>query len=50
MALRGDGTHRVSLDEVIAKMRATGRDMNSKHKETATGGLAVNVLVNYVDC
>ncbi|MCB0926303.1 MAG: L-serine ammonia-lyase [Mycobacterium sp.] len=50
MALRGDGTHRVSLDEVIATMRATGRDMSSKYKETATGGLAVNVSVNYVDC
>lgn len=50
MALRGDGTHRVSLDQVIATMRATGRDMNSKYKETATGGLAVNVSVNYVDC
>lgn len=50
MALRGDGTHRVSLDEVIATMRATGRDMNSKYKETATGGLAVNVSVNFVDC
>jgi L-serine dehydratase len=50
MALRGDGTHRVSLDEVIATMRATGRDMSSKYKETSTGGLAVNVSVNYVGC
>ena len=50
MALRGDGTHRVSLDEVIATMRATGRDMSSKYKETATGGLAVNVSVNYINC
>ena len=50
MALRGDGTHRVSLDEVIATMRATGRDMSSKYKETPTGGLAVNVSVNYVGC
>lgn len=50
MALRGDGTHRVSLDEVIATMRTTGRDMSSKYKETAMGGLAVNVSVNFVDC
>jgi L-serine dehydratase len=50
MALRGDGTHRVSLDEVIETMRATGRDMSSKYKETSTGGLAVNVSVNYVGC
>lgn len=50
MALRGDGTHRVSLDEVIATMRATGRDMSSKYKETAMGGLAANVSVNVVDC
>ncbi len=50
MALRGDGTHRVSLDEVIATMRATGRDMSSKYKETSAGGLAVNVSVNYVGC
>ena len=50
MAMRGDGTHRVSLDEVIATMRATGRDMSSKYKETSTGGLAVNVSVNYVGC
>ena len=50
MALRGDGTHRVSLDEVIATMRATGLDMSSKYKETALGGLAVNVGVNQVEC
>ena len=50
MAMRGDGAHRVSLDEVIATMRATGRDMSSKYKETSTGGLAVNVSVNYVGC
>lgn len=50
MALRGDGTHRVSLDEVIATMRATGLDMSSKYKETALGGLAVNVGVNVVEC
>ncbi|WP_172651747.1 L-serine ammonia-lyase [Rhodococcus opacus] len=50
MALRGDGTHRVSLDQVIDTMRATGADMSSKYKETSTGGLAVNVSVNLVEC
>ena len=50
MALRGDGTHRVSLDEVIETMRITGMDMSHKYKETATGGLAVNVAVNLVEC
>ncbi|GAA1144625.1 L-serine ammonia-lyase [Nesterenkonia lutea] len=44
MALMGDGDHRVSLDEVIVTMRETGRDMSSKYKETAMGGLAVNVV------
>ena len=44
MALWGDGSHKVSLDEVIATMRETGRDMSSKYKETALGGLAVNVV------
>lgn len=42
LALRGDGTHRVSLDQVIATMRQTGADMQSKYKETSLGGLAVN--------
>ena len=44
MALWGDGSHRVSLDEVIITMRETGKDMSSKYKETAMGGLAVNVV------
>ena len=44
MALMGDGDHRVSLDQVIATMRETGRDMSDKYKETAMGGLAVNVI------
>ena len=44
MALRGDGTHFVSLDKVIRTMRDTGADMKSKYKETARGGLALNVL------
>jgi L-serine dehydratase len=50
MALRGDGTHHVTLDQVIETMRTTGADMHSKYKETSTGGLAVNVPVNYVEC
>ena len=44
MALRGDGQHFVSLDKVIKTMRDTGADMKDKYKETARGGLAVNVL------
>lgn len=44
LALLGDGVHRVSLDEVIETMRRTGADMNDKYKETAQGGLAVNVV------
>jgi L-serine dehydratase len=44
MALRGDGTHYVSLDKVIKTMRETGADMKTKYKETARGGLAVNVI------
>jgi L-serine dehydratase len=44
LALRGDGMHIVSLDNVIATMRQTGMDMKSKYKETSLGGLAVNVV------
>ena len=44
MALRGDGTHFVSLDKVIKTMRDTGADMMTKYKETARGGLAVNIV------
>jgi len=43
LALLGDGFHKVSLDEVIATMRQTGKDMSTKYKETSLGGLAVNV-------
>jgi L-serine dehydratase len=43
LALRGDGIHHVSLDQVIETMRQTGADMQSKYKETSQGGLAVNV-------
>ncbi|HTB68667.1 MAG TPA: L-serine ammonia-lyase [Steroidobacteraceae bacterium] len=43
LAMRGDGTHKVSLDQVITTMRQTGRDMSTIYKETSQGGLAVNV-------
>ena len=49
MALRGSGEHFVSLDKVIKTMRDTGRDMKDKYKETARGGLAVNVLETPLD-
>jgi L-serine dehydratase len=44
LALRGDGSHYVSLDAVIRTMAATGRDMSDRYKETSLGGLAVNVV------
>lgn len=44
IALRGDGSHYVSLDKVIKTMRETGADMKTKYKETARGGLAVNLI------
>ncbi|TAK92826.1 MAG: L-serine ammonia-lyase, partial [Aquabacterium sp.] len=44
LALHGDGSHRVSLDKVIQTMRETGADMKDKYKETARGGLAVNIV------
>ena len=59
LALHGDGTHLVSLDQAISTMRDTGRDMHEKYKETARGGLAVTfrnaagvvpVPVNFVEC
>jgi L-serine dehydratase len=43
LAMRGDGVHLVSLDVAIETMRQTGADMSEKYKETALGGLAVNV-------
>jgi L-serine dehydratase len=43
IALAGDGTHRVSLDQAIATMRSTGEDMADAYKETSRAGLAVNV-------
>ena len=59
LALHGDGTHLVSLDQAIATMRDTGRDMHEKYKETARGGLAITFLgrkpnapvaVNFIEC
>jgi len=52
LSLRGDGNHFVSLDKVIRTMRITGRDMQTKYKETAEGGLAVTVPIaaTVVDC
>lgn len=53
IALRGDGTHFVSLDKVIKTMRETGADMKTKYKETARGGLALNVIevpVSFPEC
>ena len=44
LALQGDGSHKVSLDKVIKTMWRTGADMSSKYKETARGGLAVNII------
>ncbi|GAA5026249.1 L-serine ammonia-lyase, iron-sulfur-dependent, subunit alpha [Microbacterium fluvii] len=44
LALRGDGSHFVSLDTVVETMRQTGIDMSTKYKETSEGGLAVNVI------
>lgn len=50
LALRGDGTHRVSLDQVIAAMRQTGEDMKSTYKETSEAGLAFHVSVSVPEC
>ena len=53
LALRGDGQHFVSLDQVIKTLRDTGRDMKDKYKETSRGGLAVNVIeipVSVIEC
>jgi len=44
LAVRGDGTHHVSLDKAIKTMRETGADMKDKYKETSRGGLALNVV------
>ncbi len=53
LALHGDGEHFVSLDKAIITMRETGKDMRAKYKETARGGLALQVIevpVNIVEC
>jgi L-serine dehydratase len=51
LALKGDGTHFVSLDQVIETMRQTGADMQAKYKETSLGGLAIHVVtVNHAAC
>ena len=53
LAMRGDGKHFVSLDQVIKTLRDTGRDMKDKYKETSRGGLAVNVIeipVSVIEC
>ena len=51
LAMKGDGTHFVSLDNVIETMRQTGADMQAKYKETSLGGLAVHVVtVNHAAC
>jgi L-serine dehydratase len=50
LALRGDGSHRVSLDAVIRAMNETGKNMNSIYKETSEGGLALQISVNNAAC
>ncbi|MEN3276958.1 MAG: L-serine dehydratase [Massilia sp.] len=51
LALKGDGTHFVSLDNAIETMRQTGADMQVKYKETSLGGLAIHVVtVNHAAC
>ncbi len=50
LAMLGDGSHMVSLDQVIDTMRRTGADMQSKYKETSLGGLAITVSVRQVEC
>src|SRR6267378_6397580 len=44
MAMRGDGSHQVSLDQVIKTMYQTGLDMQARYKETSQGGLAIHVI------
>ena len=50
LAMLGGGEHMVTLDEVIETMRATGKDMQSRYKETSLGGLAITVSVRQVEC
>jgi L-serine dehydratase len=44
LAMQETGEHKVSLDQVIKTMYETGRDMQSRYKETSLGGLALNVI------
>jgi L-serine dehydratase len=44
LAWRGDGSHQVSLDQVIRTMYQTGLDMQARYKETSQGGLAIHVI------
>ena len=44
LAMRGSGEQKVTLDKVIKTMLDTGNDMKTKYKETARGGLAVNII------
>jgi L-serine dehydratase len=50
LAMLGDGSHHVTLDQAIETMRRTGADMQSKYKETSLGGLAITVSVRQVEC
>ncbi|MEQ1515403.1 MAG: L-serine ammonia-lyase [Usitatibacteraceae bacterium] len=50
LAMLGDGSHMVSLDQAIETMRRTGADMQTKYKETSLGGLAITVSVRQVEC
>ena len=50
LAMLGSGMHMVTLDQAIETMRATGKDMQSRYKETSLGGLAVTVSVRQVEC
>ena len=50
LALRGDGTHRVSLDAVIRAMKETGKNMKSMYKETSEGGLALQIALAETVC
>ncbi len=50
LALRGDGTHRVSFDQVVLAMKQTGEDMKSTYKETSEAGLASHVPVSVPEC
>ena len=51
LSLHSDGSHHVSLDQMIETMRHTGFDMQAKYKETSLGGLALHgISVNHAAC